>query len=176
MEPESSSSTGADAVSTSASSDSGSLSKAGSGAGSPQQAPPPPPPSSINMDGSSLSLQHSGAAPTAATPGVPPPSLDPDKSYHELEAWLSKLTQGTPLTEHEVKTLTELARQRLLCESNVQPVPAPVTICGDIHGQWHDLMELFRIGGSAPDTNYLFMGDYGKRVEAKRVIVCDCDW
>ena len=43
-------------------------------------------------------------------------------------------------------------------ESNVQVVRCPVTVCGDIHGQFYDFAELFRIGGDLPDTNYLFMG------------------
>ncbi|KAK6143106.1 hypothetical protein DH2020_023454 [Rehmannia glutinosa] len=62
-----------------------------------------------------------------------------------------------------VRGLCEKAKEILMDESNVQPVKSPVTICGDIHGQFHDLAELFRIGGKCPDTNYLFMGDYVDR-------------
>ena len=61
-------------------------------------------------------------------------SIHMERSYQDLEGWLSKLSQGMPLAENEVKLLCDLARETFLQESNVQPVSAPVTVCGDIHG------------------------------------------
>jgi len=79
----------------------------------------------------------------------------------KIEA-LSKEPEGR-ITEQEVTELCAKAIEIIEKESNVQPVPAPVTVVGDIHGQYHDLLELFKIGGACPDTNYLFLGDYVDR-------------
>jgi serine/threonine-protein phosphatase 6 catalytic subunit len=48
-------------------------------------------------------------------------------------------------------------REILVEESNIQPVRTPVTIAGDIHGQFWDVKELLRKGGMVPDTSYIFM-------------------
>uniref|UniRef100_A0A0V0HEJ0 protein-serine/threonine phosphatase n=1 Tax=Solanum chacoense TaxID=4108 RepID=A0A0V0HEJ0_SOLCH len=81
-------------------------------------------------------------------------------SHADLDRQIEQLMECKPLSEADVKTLCDQARAILVEEWNVQPVKCPVTVCGDIHGQFYDLIELFRIGGNAPDTNYLFMGDY----------------
>uniref|UniRef100_A0A0E0GV72 Serine/threonine-protein phosphatase n=1 Tax=Oryza nivara TaxID=4536 RepID=A0A0E0GV72_ORYNI len=94
---------------------------------------------------------------------APPAARRMSSPHGGLDDQIERLMQCKPLPEPEVRALCEKAKEILMEESNVQPVKSPVTICGDIHGQFHDLAELFRIGGKCPDTNYLFMGDYVDR-------------
>ena len=109
---------------------------------------------------------------------------------HDLDMYIATLTECKPLTESEIRLLCEKAREIFYNESNVQPVKCPVTVVGDMyvilhlsdicrflsHGQFHDLLEMFRIGGGAPDTNYLFLGDYVDRgyfsVEVLSLLLC----
>lgn len=84
-------------------------------------------------------------------------------SNTDLDRQIEQLKNCEYLKESEVKALCSKAKEILAEESNVQLVQAPVTICGDIHGQFHDLIELFNVGGECPLTNYLFMGDFVDR-------------
>eukprot|EP01095_Lingulamoeba_sp_RSL-Kostka_P007019 TRINITY_DN2219_c1_g1_i1.p1 TRINITY_DN2219_c1_g1~~TRINITY_DN2219_c1_g1_i1.p1 ORF type:complete len:308 (+),score=98.21 TRINITY_DN2219_c1_g1_i1:145-1068(+) len=99
-----------------------------------------------------------------------------NKDYTDVKQWIEQLLQLKKLSESQVEQLCEKAKNILMDESNVQNVNCPVTVCGDVHGQFHDLQELFKIGGQCPDTNYLFMGDYVDRgyysVETVSLLVC----
>lgn len=81
----------------------------------------------------------------------------------DLDRQIEQLRRCEYISEPQVKELCLKAREILIEEANVQWVDSPVTICGDIHGQFHDLLELFKVGGPCPDTNYLFMGDFVDR-------------
>ncbi|KNC46766.1 serine/threonine-protein phosphatase PP-X isozyme 2 [Thecamonas trahens ATCC 50062] len=81
----------------------------------------------------------------------------------ELDRQIERLLNCEHLRESEVKTLCAKAREILVEEANVQNVDAPVTVCGDVHGQFYDVKELFKVGGLCPETNYLFMGDFVDR-------------
>jgi hypothetical protein len=96
------------------------------------------------------------------------PSLD-------LDTWINQLTKNHDcLTEDQLKVLCEYVKEILVEESCVQPVSSPVTVCGDIHGQFHDLLKLFEEGGEVPQTSYIFMGDFVDRgyVEWSRAGSC----
>ena len=59
-----------------------------------------------------------------------------------------------------IEAICAKAKELLMKESNVVHIAAPVTVVGDIHGQFFDMIEIFKIGGFCPNTNYLFLGTY----------------
>lgn len=81
----------------------------------------------------------------------------------DIDGWIEKLMQCRFLSENEIYMLCEKIKEILSQIDNIEYVRTPITICGDIHGQYHDLMELFKIAGVPPDVNYLFLGDYVDR-------------
>jgi len=68
-----------------------------------------------------------------------------------------ELRQCRFLPEADVRALCDIVRALLIEEANVQPVSSPVTVCGDIHGQLWDVLELLNVGGDVPGTSYIFM-------------------
>lgn len=67
------------------------------------------------------------------------------------DEWLDQAKLCRYLPEADMKRLCEIVKECLMEESNIQPVRTPVTVCGDIHGQFYDLLELFRVAGGMPD-------------------------
>lgn len=80
-----------------------------------------------------------------------------------LDNIISKIESGGFPSISDINFITSEAKKLFEKLPNVIQVNPPVTICGDIHGQFTDLIELFKINGPIPYTNYLFMGDYVDR-------------
>lgn len=86
---------------------------------------------------------------------------------------LDTVRAGRLLSVVELAAVCGAVRSALVDESTVQPVAAPVIVCGSIHGQFDDLLELLRVGGTT--SRYLFLGNYAnhgpKSVEAVSLLL-----
>uniref|UniRef100_A0A1I7X0I5 Serine/threonine-protein phosphatase n=1 Tax=Heterorhabditis bacteriophora TaxID=37862 RepID=A0A1I7X0I5_HETBA len=67
------------------------------------------------------------------------------------------------IKETELEETCQLTIQILLKEKSMLEIEAPVKICGDIHGQFPDLLRIFNRCGFPPNCTYLFLGDYVDR-------------
>ncbi|KAJ1978433.1 putative serine/threonine protein phosphatase [Dimargaris verticillata] len=94
----------------------------------------------------------------------------------DLDKCIAALHNGQSLSSRSVYSLCERVKELFYHESNVLHIGAPVTVVGDIHGQFYDLLELLRIGGNIPAVNYLFLGDFVDRgshsVETISLLFC----
>ncbi|KAG1326235.1 serine/threonine-protein phosphatase PP1 [Cocos nucifera] len=76
------------------------------------------------------------------------------------------------LSESEIRQLCVEAKRVFLSQPNLLDLHAPIKICGDIHGQYLDLIRIFECGGYPPASNYLFLGDYVDRGKHSLETIC----
>ncbi|KAL7560939.1 hypothetical protein ACA910_022428 [Epithemia clementina (nom. ined.)] len=81
-------------------------------------------------------------------------------------------TLATFLAEADIKMLCQMVRPILLEQPMMLELEAPIKICGDVHGQYTDLLRLLEYGGFPPEANYLFLGDYVDRGKQSIETIC----
>ncbi|KAL7633656.1 UNVERIFIED_CONTAM: hypothetical protein RMT77_016189 [Armadillidium vulgare] len=89
-----------------------------------------------------------------------------------LEVRGSRPGKNVQLTENEIRGLCLKSREIFLSQPILLELEAPLKICGDIHGQYYDLLRLFEYGGFPPESNYLFLGDYVDRGKQSLETIC----
>ncbi|KAL1059672.1 hypothetical protein V6Z11_1Z017300 [Gossypium hirsutum] len=87
----------------------------------------------------------------------------------EVRGKPGKLVQ---LSESEIRQLCLVSKDIFSRQPVLLELEAPIKICGDIHGQYSDLLRLFEIGGFPPHVNYLFLGDYVDRGKQSLETIC----
>jgi len=100
-------------------------------------------------------------------------SLDVDALIAKLlENKESKPGKPVQLEENDIKNLCRKAREIFISQPILLELTAPIKICGDVHGQYPDLLRLFNYGGYPPEANYLFLGDYVDRGKQSLETIC----
>ncbi|KAI3933563.1 hypothetical protein MKX01_032668 [Papaver californicum] len=89
-----------------------------------------------------------------------------------LGAKKGRVVKDVDLSDSEIKQLCVTSRAIFLEQPNLLELEAPVKICGDVHGQYSDLLRLFDYGGLPPNANYLFLGDYVDRGKQSIETIC----
>ncbi|KNH07854.1 serine/threonine-protein phosphatase PP1 [Perkinsela sp. CCAP 1560/4] len=82
--------------------------------------------------------------------------------------------RGKPvdLSFQEIKYLLQRSREMFLRQPMLVRPSCPLKICGDLHGQYSDLLRIFEIAGYPGDTSYLFLGDYVDRGRQSIETIC----
>ncbi|XP_018423503.1 PREDICTED: serine/threonine-protein phosphatase alpha-2 isoform-like [Nanorana parkeri] len=80
--------------------------------------------------------------------------------------------KNVQLSENEIRGLCLKSREIFLSQPILLELEAPLKICGDVHGQYYDLLRLFEYGGFPPESNYLFLGDYVDRGKQSLETIC----
>ncbi|CAM6095276.1 unnamed protein product [Calypogeia fissa] len=89
-----------------------------------------------------------------------------------LEVRAGRPGKQVQLSEAEIRQLCLASKDIFLAQPNLLELEAPIKICGDIHGQYSDLLRLFEYGGFPPEANYLFLGDYVDRGKQSLETIC----
>ena len=81
----------------------------------------------------------------------------------DKEKKIEEIMNSNILSLEEMKYLCEKSLEIFMEEPVFLELTSPITICGDTHGQYKDLLRIFSFGGNPPKTKYLFLGDYVDR-------------
>lgn len=81
----------------------------------------------------------------------------------DLKALADHLSGEGLLTQEALLDLIAKAAELFRDEPNILKLNDPITIVGDIHGQYYDFLKLLEVGGAPGETQYLFLGDYVDR-------------
>lgn len=80
-----------------------------------------------------------------------------------IDQWISKIENKVPLLSVDILKICQSIEYIFAKESNIISLTPPILVCGDIHGQFEDLIRLFELHGNCPTQQYLFLGDYVDR-------------